>query len=345
MAKSQSILRIDGLFAIEIKETAFEIAVIAPPLLVSFASIDDYIEALSPDLKAEFEDEIRSLHARGLPPVVSSRCLAVLIGFSTKFVNAMVQGNKKYYREFSIPKGRKKRKIQAPRVALKVIQKWFGHHLCNALEFDEHLYGFIPGRSAVGAASQHCGARWVYSIDIEDFFPTTTAPVVAEALARLGYSQKALELIVPLCCYGEVLAQGAPSSPVLANLSMTEPDSRLVALANQHGLTYTRYADDMVFSGGEDVPENLVAQVADTFEGSCWSISEQKSHLADSQHGQRLKVHGLLVDGDRPRLTRGYRNRIRAYRHLLATERVREEDKKRLEGHVKYAESVENFEP
>lgn len=318
---------------------------IAPPLLVSFASIDDYIEALTTDLQAEFEDEIRALWERGLPPVVSSRCLAVLFGFSTKFVNAMANNNRKYYREFSISKGKKKRKIQAPRVALKVIQKWFGYHLSQAMQFEDFLYGFVPGRSAVGAAAQHCGARWVYSIDIKDFFPTTTATVVREALTLLGYSQKACGVISALCCYGGVLAQGAPSSPVLANISMSQVDATLAALAAQADLTYTRYADDMVFSGLGPVPENLVSNVAAVFDGTCWSIARQKSRLAVLNEGQRLKVHGLLVHGERPRLTKGYRNRVRAYRHLLASDRVREEDKRRLEGHVHYADSVENFEP
>ena len=51
---------------------------IAPPLLVSFSSIDDYLIALGPDVRDQYEHEIRALYERGLPPVVSSRCLAVL---------------------------------------------------------------------------------------------------------------------------------------------------------------------------------------------------------------------------------------------------------------------------
>lgn len=106
---------------------------LAPPLLVSFYSVEDYLSALTPDLREEYENEIRKLVSLQLPPVVSSQCLSVLFGYSTKFVNTLSLNNCKYYREFTIKKGKKKRKIHAPRVALKVIQKWFGDHLAEAL--------------------------------------------------------------------------------------------------------------------------------------------------------------------------------------------------------------------
>ena len=316
---------------------------LAPPLLVSFSSIDDYLSALSPELREEYGPQIRDLYNRGLPPVVSARCLATLFGFSTKFVNAMVHRNVKYYREFYIPKGKRKRKIQAPKVALKVIQKWFGHHLAQAINFQDYLFGFIPGRSTIGAAARHCGSKWVYSIDIHDFFPSTPSEVVAESLVELGYSQKACKLIVPLCCYGDNLAQGAPSSPVLSNMAMRRMDEQLQDIASEFALTYTRYADDMVFSGEEGMPDNLAETVAHLFSETCWSISKEKTHLAEVDKGHRLKVHGLLVHGDRPRLTKGYRNRIRAYNHLLRSGNVREEDVDRIMGHINYARSVDEF--
>ena len=313
---------------------------IAPPLLVSFVSIDDYLDALSPDLRDEHEDEIRGLYAQKLPPIVSSRCLAVLFGFSTKFVNAMRLRNRRYYREFTIRQGKKKRKIQAPKVALKVIQKWFGHHLTQALEVEDFVFGFVPGRSAVDAATRHCGSKWVYSVDIRNFFTTTDSDTVAQSLLELGYSQKACGLIVPLCSYGENLAQGAPSSPVLSNLVMKPIDEQLRKLAEMYGVTFTRYADDIVFSGGNAFPDELRGEVDQIFDQTCWSLSREKCQLAELEKGQRLKVHGLLVHGDTPRLTKGYRNKMRAYRHLLATGKVHPDDEARIKGHLRYAESV-----
>lgn len=315
---------------------------IAPPLLVSFSSIDDYLIALGPDVRDQYEHEIRALYERGLPPVVSSRCLAVLFGYSTKFINVLSQKNKKYYREFTIRKGNKKRKIQAPRVALKVIQKWFAFHLAESLEYEDYVFGFVAGRSAVDAARVHCNSAWVYSIDIKDFFPSTNSETVRRALLGLGYSEKATDLMTPIFCYGAGLAQGAPSSPVLSNLTLRDVDRELKLIADELGAKYTRYADDMVFSGNANYPDGLKERVVDVLQPTCWSLSEEKTRLAESGKGQRLKVHNLLVHGDKPRLTKGYRNKIRAYKHLIDSGRANPEDVARLTGHIKYAESVDD---
>lgn len=315
---------------------------IAPPLLVSFSSLDDYLIALGPSVRKQYEHEIRGLYERGLPPVVSSRCLAVLFGYSTKFINVLSQNNKKYYREFTIRKGKKKRKIQAPRVALKVIQKWFGFHLAQSLNYQNYVFGFVPGRSAVDAARVHCNASWVYSIDIKDFFPSTDCATVKSTLIGLGYSEKSVGLMTPIFCYGDGLAQGAPSSPVLSNLALRDIDRELKLIADTFSVKYTRYADDMVFSGLAEYPEGLRQLVENLFQFTSWSLSSEKCRLAESVKGQRLKVHNLLVHGDKPRLTKGYRNKIRAYRHLVATGKAKPDDITRLIGHIKYAESVDD---
>ena len=316
---------------------------LAPPLLVSYSSLEGYFSALSPELREKHEHEICSLVDLGLPPVVSSRCLSTLFGYSAKFVNAMALRNHKYYREFSIKQGKKRRKIQSPRVSLKVIQKWLGFHFAQALPVADYVYGFVPGRSAVDAAAKHCGASWVYSVDIENFFPSTKSTLVYEALLNWGYPKKGAKLIERLSSYRDFIPQGAPSSPVLSNLVMAPVDKRLQGVAEEFGTTLTRYADDIVFSGLGDFPDQLCLRVAEVFDGTAWELARNKEYLARSENGQRLKVHGLLVNGEAPRLTKGYRNRIRAYKHLIATDNVRPEDRERVMGHIKFAESVDNF--
>ena len=314
---------------------------LAPPLLVSYSTVEDYLSALPEELRKQYEAEIRSLVDRGLPPIVSSSCLAVLFGFTTKFVNAMRMQNYKYYREFVIRKGKKKRKIQAPKVSIKVIQKWFSCYLAEELPVEDYVFGFVSGRSAVNAAQKHCNSNWVYSVDIKNFFSTTNEGVVKNALLELGYSQKACDLIVPLCCYFDYLAQGSPASPVLSNLVMKPVDEQLFALSVEHDITYTRYADDIVFSGINVFPEILNQSVKDIFKGTCWELSANKEYFADSTKGQRLKVHGLLVHEDKAKLTKGYRNKIRAYKHLMDTGNVRDKDVRRLSGHISYSNSVD----
>lgn len=315
---------------------------IAPPLLVSYSSLDEYLEALGPELSDQYKTEITRLHEKRLPIVVSFRCLSVLFGFSTNFVNKLAQQNWKFYRTFTIRKGKKKRTIHAPKVALKVIQKWFGYHLSKELNFGENVYGFVPDRSAIDAANVHTNACWVYSVDIEDFFPTTTKDVVKESLKSIGYSFEAADLIASICCYKDTLAQGAPSSPVLSNLVFKEFDKRLKEIADNNQIRLTRYADDIVFSGVDKFPKEIKGQVSVLFDGTGWKLSPAKEYFAELP--KRLKVHGLLVHGEKARLTKGYRNRIRAYKHLLKTGNLRGEDLDRIIGHIKYAESVDKNE-
>ncbi|MBU2549143.1 MAG: reverse transcriptase family protein [Proteobacteria bacterium] len=313
----------------------------APPLLVSFSSTMEYREALSHELRGLYWETIEKLISKKLPPVVSIRCLSILFGYSPRFLGAMYQFTERYYRTFTIKAGKKKRTINAPKVALKVIQKWLGYHLGESLSFCDHVYGFIKGKSAIQGAYVHCGASWIYSVDIENFFQTTNIEKVKSALNGIGFQERGSEVISKLCCYSGNLAQGSPASPILSNLVFTNTDNDLARLANKNGLLYSRYADDIVFSGKEDVPADLSNDVKSIITRSGWKISEKKEYLAKRPH--RLKVYGLLVNGDYPRLTKGYRNRIRAFKHLVENEKIADENKKRLLGHLAYAKSIDNF--
>lgn len=312
---------------------------IAAPFLVSFYSIDDYLSSLDEEHRLRYRPLVEALNENQFPPVISAASLAVLFGYSPKFVHAMAEKNTNYYRSFTIKKGKKTREINAPKVALKVIQKWFGYHLSNSIEFGEEVCGFVPGRSVLTAADQHVNAKWVYSVDIKDFFPSTPRYAVSDSLENLGYPEAGAKLISKLCCYGEFLAQGSPASPILANIVMNETDQKLLEIANKYGIRYTRYADDIVFSGIGEYPDDLGSDVKVVFEGSPWELSDDKEYQA--MYPNRLKVHGLLVHGDKPRLTKGYRNKIRAFKHLQATGKVSEEDQARLSGHISYAAFIE----
>lgn len=310
-----------------------------PPFLIAFGSTEHFLKALPEDVHTAYARDLLSLCEKRLPPVVSIRCLATLFGYSAKFTGALYKRSEKYYRTFTIPKGNKRRTIHAPKVALKVIQKWFGFHLAEVVRFDGAVFGFVKGRSAVDGAAIHCGADWVYSVDIENFFPSTPLKKVIRALIEVGYPEHGAEVIGKMCCYDGGLAQGSPASPVLSNLVFREVDAELVAIAKKHNVRFSRYADDVVFSGKGGFPEAIRSAVRNAIGSQGWKIAEAKEHLANRPN--RLKVYGLLVHGEKPRLTKGYRNRIRAFRHLLAKEAIDSEDFSWVMGHMSYASSVE----
>lgn len=316
---------------------------IAPPPLVNFQSLEKYLDALDPETREAHGGTIEALHHAGLPPVVSTRALATLFGYRSQFIGAMVSRPHRYYRTFTIRKGKKQRRIEAPRVALKVIQKWFGHYLARAIAMPDEVVGFVPSRSIMHGATKHCGAKWLFSTDLKDFFQSTSSELVVQALEDLGYPKHGARLIADLTTLNRNLAQGSPASPVLSNLAFQPVDNALIAMSKELGVTYTRYADDIVVSGAGEVPHALHAAVQQIVEVGNWKLSEEKTEFV--QAPCRLKVYGLLVNGDKPRLTKGYRRRIRAIRHLIASNMIPEDRAAQAAGHISYAKSVENFEP
>lgn len=285
---------------------------------------------------------IREYCDMGLPPVTSRPVIAAMFGYNEGFVRSLLKQQRRHYRKFEIPKGQETWEISAPRVGLKTIQKWLGTHFQNFWPTHEAVYGFVPGQSHLAAAACHLGSEWVASIDIENFFPSTDVSKVRSAVERLGYDDDfSKEALVKLTCFDNALTQGAPSSPVISNIVLHDLDIQLAEFAASAGFVYTRYADDLVMSGRKGNPDTAVDKMWKLTVADGWKVAERKTTIDRAPN--RRKVHGLLVHGDRIRLTKGYRNRIRAYRYLLDKNKVRSDDMARLQGHVEFADSVDRF--
>ena len=303
-----------------------------------FSRIEELLAALSGEISHAEVVEIHRLHALNLPPITSVETLSAMFGINPGLARSLLNRKERYYRYFKIPKGNTFRIIQAPRIALKIIQKWISVRLSCAWLPNECLYGFVPGRSHVDAAARHGGAEWVFSCDVENFFPSTPEAFVASALKGVGYGDGSADLIASLCCCDGGLAQGSPASPILSNICATGLDKALISVKDKYNCTYTRYADDIVLSGKGEFPVGIDQEALHCFIDTPWSISERKTKI--SVLPDRLKVHGLLVDQAVPRLTKGYRNKIRAYRHLVKSNKITE-NASAIRGHIAYADFVE----
>ena len=308
-----------------------------------FENLAEFKKALDGSAQLEELQAIETLVEAGLPPVTSRHALATMFGVNPGLIWSMENKTSRYYRSFTIPKGNTVRRIYAPRVALKIIQKWLSVQLVRVFTPPAHVFGFIEGRSHIQAAGVHVGARWIFSIDIRNFFPTTPQELVTESLKSIGFSSDGAILLARLCCLNGALTQGAPSSPILSNLCFSSLDEKLSAVAEQFSVRLTRYADDIVLSGKESYPEGLKEATMDLFHGTPWTIADEKTEL--SSLPQRLKVHGLLVHGDTVRLTKGYRHRLRAYRHLVARNGIKEEDLNKVKGHLIYGNYIDSLSP
>lgn len=164
------------------------------------------------------------------------------------------------YVSFTIPKASgEPRTITAPRLTLRRVQRQILDELLSKLPTHTAAHGFVKKRSVVTNAKPHESSQLVVKLDLKDFFPTISYHRVRGLLCRYGFSPEVADTLAGLTTHRAVLSdgyvvwpgvlpQGAPTSPVLANLICRRLDSRLSGLAKRMGARYTRYADDLTFS-------------------------------------------------------------------------------------------------
>lgn len=210
------------------------------------------------------------------------------------------------YHRYPIEGRSKVRWIEAPDPELKAVQRRILDRLAYRLPTTEWAHGFVPGRSIVTHASNHVGRPWVVVSDIRDFFPSMSADRVAEALAPLELGEDLPRLVALVTRRGR-LPQGAPTSPHLANVIFSHADRDLAQL----GWTYSRYADDLAFSGSGD-PRRLVGEIRSIVERHGFRLAVRKTRIM-GRH-RRQQVTGLVVN-DRVSVPREVRRAFRAILH------------------------------
>jgi len=313
---------------------------LANSLGFNFNDPTEICDALGKESEA-YIAEIHRLFEQKLPPVVSSDSLAVMLGYNPGFIYSMLVNPRRHYRVFELPNSKKIRIITAPKVGVKIIQKWLSIHFENKWVHNDNVFGFVKGKSHLDAAAKHLGATWVASVDIENFFPSVNAFQVANALTALGYREaEGIGIITKIACKNGRLVQGSPCSPVLSNIVLRDLDFDINDFVKTNGLVYTRYADDIVVSGKKNTELNIVDVLTKIVQKHGWNVSERKSSFDVKPN--RLKVHGLLVDGKELRLTKGYRNKMRAYKHLMNNNQV-ETNYNNIRGHLNYAELIRRY--
>ena len=161
------------------------------------------------------------------------------------------------YHTFQIPKRKGGfREICAPNDELKQLQHELMILFTRTMKFLPHnaAHGFTRKRNCKTSLEVHKqhGSRWFLKLDIKDFFPNTSFQQVYDAMANVypfcTLSTEQRWLFTSLCTLGESTPQGAPTSPVVTNLVMVANDVAITKYCKEHGLIYTRYADDMLIS-------------------------------------------------------------------------------------------------
>lgn len=238
--------------------------------------------------------------------------LAFELGIPLKKLTHILYGKhtEKCYFSFSVPKrSGGQRLICAPIEDLKSVQKRLARlfqdkriEMSKTCECPRVLsHGFERKKDIFTNAKIHRNKRFVLNLDLEDFFGSVHFGRIVGYLEKnksFLLSHEVAVAIAQLCCYQGKLPQGAPTSPVLANMVCDVLDYRLLKIAKKYRVDYTRYADDLSFSTNDPkFLENYDAfyhEVAGTIKRAGFMVNEKKTRL--QYRDSRQTVTGLVVN-------------------------------------------------
>ena len=214
------------------------------------------------------------------------------------------------------------RLIEAPKPRMKAMQKRILHELLDAIPVHPCAHGFVGGRSCLSSAQAHAGEFVVATVDLKDFFLNTPLQRVHGIFRSVGYPWAVARLLTGLCSSATPLSvftrvpeanrhdwltrkiyqaphlpQGAPTSPALANLVAWRLDVRLHGLASAFDAKYTRYADDLAFSGDEAFARKIntfLAAIEDIAQDEGFGLNTRKTRIM--RRNTRQRITGVVVN-------------------------------------------------
>ncbi|MDP2582292.1 retron St85 family RNA-directed DNA polymerase [Shimia thalassica] len=239
------------------------------------------------DLVKGYIRYLEKLENVGLPPIFELRHLSEMMGVPESTLVRIIQSTPSFYRTFSIPKRLGgAREIATPSPALLAAQRWVLSEILAKLQVNDCCYGFVAGRSIVDNARQHLNKKVVLKIDLKDFFPSVSQNQVMKIFLGVGYPVSVSYFLTRICCLNRSLPQGAATSPSLSNLVGSRLDLGLSEYAKDKGVTYTRYADDLTFSG-DDIGSTEISQIKHIVAQQGFRVNDRKTRLL---RGKKQKI-------------------------------------------------------
>ncbi|WP_082556710.1 reverse transcriptase family protein [Modestobacter sp. Leaf380] len=238
------------------------------------------------------------------------------------------------------------RLISAPEPVLMDVQRLILERALTGTPMHPASFAYRRKRSTLMCAQQHVGARWMLKFDLHDFFGSITEVQVYKVFRSRGYEPLVSFELARLCTRSTTmpswstrhqvrypviqsyngrtlgsLPQGGPTSGALANAVATPLDNSLSDLSHDHGFTYTRYSDDLVFSSANKfdrtVARAIINAVRRCVSGQGFRLHAKKTRIIPP--GARHIVLGLMLSDDGVRLTPEFRRRIEVHVHGVST--------------------------
>lgn len=245
-----------------------------------------------------------------LPFIYDSLQLSGFLGIERKALFKLVKsGCTDEYKLITIKKKNgKSRLLQAPSAYLKYSQRKILTAILSKLPVSQYATAYKKGVGLSANAAPHVGKRYLLKIDITDFFGNIRFEQVYSAAFNTSFFPKNIGyMLTAICCYKDALPQGAPTSPALSNLVMKNFDNNIGNWCKSHGISYTRYCDDMTFSSDKPL-YNVFIKAKKMLDNMGFDINEKKTCFITN--AARQSVTGLTVN-EKISISREYKRALR----------------------------------
>ena len=231
------------------------------------------------------------------------------LGISAKALYAVSNNLGKHYRKTKLPKKNGGfRNLSVPDEVLKSIQKQIAEVLLIHSPTSRYAKAYRFGSSTLRNAKHHVGKQVVLKLDILHFFDSIRYSTVKDTVfPKEIYAEPLRILLTMLCYHKDALPQGAPSSPAITNIILYEFDEQIGQWCRERGIAYTRYCDDMTFSGDFD-PAEVIRFVRLELKKMGFLLNEQKTRI--QRPGQQQTVTGIVVN-EKLSIPADYRRKLR----------------------------------
>lgn len=226
-------------------------------------------------------------------PLVSMRKLEFILGFKRNILKEVSAKAESYYNPFNKQKLNKLRRIDNPTGKLKTIQGRIYKRLLKKIPLPDGMMGGVSGKSFIDNAEIHVDKGVVVTMDLRDCFPRVKDKIIFKVFREhLQCSEEIAKLLTRLTTYKTYLPQGAPTSTILANLSLIPMFTEMKIIASKNGLSLTLFVDDISLSGPN--ADKFVDQFIKIIQKNGHAVRQKKVKVM--RQAKRQQVTGIVVN-------------------------------------------------
>lgn len=238
--------------------------------------------------------------------------MSIDLGIDPFYIKNISKRNSLYARYLIKKKNGGFREILHPSKELKVLQHWVCQNIFSHFPVSQYSFAYQKGCSIKRNANNHRYNNYILHTDISNFFPSITRKHILhlfslnpEITKILCLAPNDIELICDIVLYrGKKLVVGSVASPLISNVIMYSFDLQLMALLREQiDCNYTRYADDIIISSKNFIPEKIIPLIKEVMNSYDFTINQDKTYFMSKCSCRR--VTGVVIDNNSEQLSIG----------------------------------------